>query len=194
MKQSADKHLILWISSLTGNTESIACVLIRTLLEEGLQPLLAGPDRKMLAGLCGKYGLKEADSVDPEADLPVILCFWCRRGTMDDRSASFLASLKRRRLLVFGTMGSYPASPYGRMVYENVKNLADRENLLRGLFLCRGRIDPARTERRRRLSKDHLHYLDDEAYARHLSSRSHPDENDKRNAAAFLLAHLSDLL
>ena len=188
-----EKKIILWVSSITGNTKSIACILLERLLEKGYVPkVLSSPTAiaDELADLYKVEKIQERDLAD-DAGLPVLLCFWCRRGGMDDRSAEFLKKIQGRRVLAFGTMGSYPDSEYGQAVAGSVKEQIETENEYAGLYLCRGRIDERRTEKRRQLPAVHRHYLDDEGYERHLSSRKHPDEDDKRGAAEYLDRKLS---
>lgn len=191
MDQEKRQYIILWISSVTGNTKSIACVLIERLLAMGYTPVIRTSGAALSQELIGKYQLSELSGTEMEKypGLPVILCFWCRRAGMDDRSLEFLAKLHGRDILVFGTMGSLPESDYGKNVYRFVEEKVREHNHLIGVFLCRGCIDIKRTERRRRMPKTHRHYLDDKAYQRHLSSRSHPDEEDRKKAVAFLEEH-----
>lgn len=190
-----NKQLILWVSSITGNTKSIAETLIIRLLELGYEPRIRTAKDTMTRELLEKYHLKPADDAYISANdkTPVILCFWCRRGSMDDLSLDFLKNLQKRKILVYGTMGSYPESEYGQKVKISVKDLVGKENELVGLYLCRGKIDIRRSEKRRNLPKDHRHYLDDESWQRHLSSRSHPDEKDKKGAATFLEENVAAL-
>lgn len=187
-KGITNKQIILWISSITGNTRSIAEELITRLLEQGYDPRIRTSNEKMTREILGTYKLKPADDtyISSNKEIPVILCFWCRRGSMDDQSLAFLDRLQNRNLIVFGTMGSYPESEYGQKVRVSVKNIVEKENHLTGLYLCRGKIDLRRSEKRRNLPEDHRHYLDDESWLRHLSSQPHPDEEDKREAKLFL--------
>ena len=167
------KKVWISISSLTGNTRKLAGSLIREFREHGIEPEIHdikddGPAKEI-----------------PPADL-IILCFWCRRAGMDDLTKSCVDRMSGRQVLAFGTMGSYTEGSYADSVRENVRAYISRDNLLKGLFLCRGKIAEEKTEKRRSLPKDHPHYLNDAGYERHLSSRTHPDQKDLEDAAAFL--------
>ena len=178
------KKAELYISSLTGNTRKVGMTLADTLRGLGYDAIVEDTGE----------ALKRKDMAlvnSDDSDVPVIICFWCRRSGMDDRSLRLVRSMSGRSVLAFGTMGSYPDSPYGCQVRANVAASIGERNRFLGLFLCRGRIDERRTEKRRALPADHPHYLGDEAYERHLSSRSHPDEVDLRSAAAFLTKALT---
>ena len=129
---------------------------------------------------------EKASADSPDEDPPVILCFWCRKAGLDDLSLRLVGHFSGRKIMAFGTMGSYPDSHYGDQVRENVSRVISERNQLLGLFLCRGKIDEERTRRRRRLPEGHPHYLTEEAYKRHLSSRTHPDERDLNEAVLFL--------
>ena len=186
------KQIIVWISSMTGNTKTVACVLIEELLREGFRIILYTSNPAMTKDLSEIYSLEagRADMLNRYEDTPVVLCFWCRRAGMDDKTLAFLDRLSGRDILVFGTMGSMPDSVYGQRVYESVREMVGKKNRLIGSWVCRGRIDERRTMKRRSLPPSHRHYLDDEAYARHISSRSHPDHEDKEGARRFLREYI----
>lgn len=192
MTERKTMRILVWVSSITGNTEQVAGAIIEELLRMGYTPCIKAGNSGLVQRMTDRYSVIEApdNCLEDDADMMVILCFWCRKAGMDDQTISFLKNLKARRILVFGTMGSYPDSDYGAQVYRSVDSLVSKDNLLLGTFLCRGRIDEKRTEKRRNLPFFHPHYLNDEGYARHISSRSHPDGKDLKGAADFLRMHL----
>ena len=178
-KGTAMKRVEIYISSLTGNTRKIGRTLEDALRKLGYEPVTVDTGEV----------LKRREScltASDDPDAPVVICFWCRKAGMDDLSFELVRSMSGRRILAFGTMGSYTDGPYGNQVRGNVSHAIEERNRLLGLFLCRGRIDEKRTEKRRSLPVDHPHYLTDEAYERHLTSRSHPDEEDLKAAAVYL--------
>lgn len=158
------------ISSLTGNTQKLA--------------------ERVLAQLPIQYEMIDSKDCGQLTNEKVILFFWCRRSNMDPLTLKVLSRLSSCDILAIGTMGSYPDSPYGIHVHELVEETIRKENHFLATYICRGQIDPERTMRRRALPKDSLHYLDDAAYERHLSSHGHPDEKDIQQALLFLDQHL----
>ena len=167
------ERILISVSSFTGNTRKLAEALIKEFTIRGYEPeIVEARDACSMGEL-------------PPADL-VIVCFWCRKAGMDDHSKILVEKLSGKHILAFGTMGSYTRGIYADSVRDNVKAFIARKNYLDGLFLCRGRIAPERTEKRRSLPKDHPHYLNDASYERHLTSRSHPDQKDLAEAAAYL--------
>lgn len=162
------KSATMFISSITGNTRLIANNLIEELHQSGW-----------------RVHLYRKGNIVPKENL-VILCFWCRRSSIESTTLNFLRSIKGRKVIAFCTMGGNPNSPYGLRVRENIRVEIEENNTCLGVYLCQGRIDPERTWRRRRLPRDHRHYLDDEGLKRHLKSQSHPDERDVDRAKQFL--------
>ena len=115
--------------------------------------------------------------------------FWCRKSTLDNYSKEVLKQCKNKKILAFGTMGSYPNDAYGMRVRENVKTIIEENNICEGVYLSQGRIPEARTNYRKNLPKEHPHYLDEEGVKRHEKSRKHPDANDLKNAVEFFKEH-----
>lgn len=161
--------IALYISSVTGNTRQVADAIWKDLF----------PAYEVI--VCDS----RSPAAYPEADL-CLLCFWCWRATLDPSSQKVLHLYRRQPFLAIGTMGGRPEGAYGERVREKVRQAVDAGNRCQGIFLCRGKIPEARTEYRRALPKDHRLYLDDAGYARHLSSRSHPDAADLAHAVAFV--------
>ena len=187
------KEIEVYVSSVTGNTRKLSKALIDGLDAMGMIPRVFSTEEALgelrrMQGLDGAWQIQgEKTSADrSDEGSPVILCFWCRKARLDDLSIRLVRHFSGRKILAFGTMGSYPDSAYGDQVRENVSRVISERNQLLGLFLCRGKIDEERTRKRRSLPKDHPHYLTEEAYKRHLSSRTHPDERDLNEAVLFL--------
>lgn len=161
--------IALYLSSVTGNTRQVA---------DAIQKALSFAHTLVVCD-------SRAPVAHPEADL-CLLCFWCRRATLDPNSQKVLHLYRRQPFLAIGTMGGHPDGAHGERVRTNVRRAVDAHNRCQGVFLCRGKIPEARTEYRRALPKDHRLYLDDAGYARQLSSRSHPDAADLAGAVAFV--------
>lgn len=169
------RKVILCISSLTGNTRKIA---------EGLEEELKRENYEISI-----LNNKVDDNIQDE-DALFIICFWCRRSTLDFASMKTVDILRGKDVLAFGTMGSYTDSSYGERVRQNAHDYISRENNCLGVYLSQGKVSLKSTERRRNLPKDNPHYLDDEGLKRHLDSQSHPDENDIKQAVLFLRENL----
>ena len=165
-------------SSLTGNTEKIANAVLEE-LRNTLVAVVKNEDVKVRI-----FQNKELLNL-PELDNYVLLFFWCRKSTVDDYSKEVLKQCKNKKILAFGTMGGYPDGAYGQQVRKNVTTMIEENNICEGVYLSQGKIPEARTEYRRKLPKEHPHYLDEEGLKRHEESRKHPDTNDLKNAAEF---------
>ena len=165
------KNIMLSISSCTGNTQKLAEAIQRRLEQSSCQLSVQRSSKSCI--LSNDYDL-------------IILCFWCRRSTLDFNSKQIIDMCKNRKILVFGTMGSYPNSDYGERVKGNVFDYISENNQCLGIFLSQGKIPPERTEKRRKLPPEHPHYLDEAGVKRHLDSQSHPDVIDLQNAVNFL--------
>ena len=191
MSTDKKEKIILWISSVTGNTKKVAFALLEVLLDHDFRPMVCGNDRHILDEAAQKYGVVTSGKTQDLIcrDTTVVFCFWCRRGSMDDASIAFLDNLDNCEIFAFGTMGSYPDSEYGKLVYNNVADKLNERNKSSSLFLCRGQISESRTMKRRSLPVSHPHYLDDEGYLRHLSSHGHPDDADIKRACDCLRRH-----
>lgn len=172
--------ILMYISSLTGNTQKVALHVAGKLKSQGHEVILANTHETLSAIKSLSYSERESYPL-PSADL-ILVCFWCRRGSIDDDSQKLLSLYSNQKIAALGTMGGDPLRPYGERVRANAAAAISARNILAGVFICQGKIAESRTEKRRNLPKDHIHYLDDEAYARHLASRSHPDEKDLNDA------------
>lgn len=158
------------ISSVTGNTASIAQA-VRSAAEE--------------AG----WTINDVVGPNPPDDV-VIVCFWCRKSTLDPKSLKFVESCSGKRVLLFGTMGGYPVGAYADRVRANVTSKVCERNECLGVFLCQGKVNPERIEMRRNLPESDPHHLDDRGLARLTEGLNHPDATDMANARAFALDYL----
>lgn len=122
----------------------------------------------------------------------VVMCFWCFKSTLDPLNAKLLAGLSGKRILVFGTFGGYPDSPYADKVRGNVVRAVNERNECAGVFLSQGKVRMDNIEKRRALPPKDPHHLDDAGVARVRESQHHPDDQDLRAAVDFLHAHLAE--
>lgn len=181
--------ILVYISSLTGNTKKVGLHVAEKLRSLGHDVTIenthetASVIRNLSAAERKSYAL-------PSADL-VLVCFWCRRSGMDYESLLIPEFYTGQRIAALGTMGGEVNGSYGERVRTNVKTLLTIQNQCEGVFLCQGKIREARTEARRNLPPDDPKYLDDAGYARHLATRSHPDEKDLEAAWAAVREWIS---
>ena len=166
-------RIALAVSSATGNTALVADGVRAALEEMGWTvhdvPLDAQPTEKI-----------------------VIACFWCRKGSLDPKSLGFVQHCAGKRMLLLGTMGSFPTGLYADSVRRNVERIVDERNECLGVFLCQGKVRADRIEQRRSLSPDDPHYLDDWGVARLTESLKHPNATDILYAQAFVRDHLGN--
>jgi len=161
----------MYISSCTGNTKKLAKGLIDELKQENQDVVICENSQEQ--------PVKESDDL-------VIVCFWCRRSTLDPQSKAVIDSFQGKRILAFGTMGGYPHSDYGQKIQRNVTAYINKENYCLGVYLCQGKVSLSRTEYRRNLPPTSPHHLDEEGVKRHLKSQLHPDREDIEQAIKFM--------
>lgn len=116
----------------------------------------------------------------------VIICFWCRKSSLDTNSKAIIDSFDGKRILAFGTMGSYPNSEYGKKVEANVTSYINKKNYCVGVYLCQGRVSLEHTKYRINLPPSSPHHLDEDGVKRHLESQLHPSQKDLEQAVERL--------
>lgn len=163
-------------STLTGNTQKVA---------EAIYDSIDG-DKHI-----SNIKALELDKLSPRDVL--VICYWCSRGTADADTTQLIKELSGFKIITAGTLGTYDDGREAAMMKERVREAVTAGNTYLGGFVCRGKIDPARTEKRRLIPKGQPHYLDDEGYKRHLSSRIHPTDKDLKNAQGFVNGILGQL-
>ncbi|MBQ9068465.1 MAG: hypothetical protein IJ131_05280 [Eggerthellaceae bacterium] len=160
------KEATIAVSSRTGNTAYIA---------EGVVDAARSTGWTIVETENGKA---------PKTDV-VVICFWCRRHSLDDASLEYLSLCEGKRILALGTFGGYPTGAYAKKVRDNVANAISERNECLGVFLCQGKLNESRIEKRRALPPDDPHHLDDFGYERALEGLKHPNETDLLYAKAF---------
>ncbi|MCT4598395.1 MAG: flavodoxin family protein [Vallitalea sp.] len=174
--------LLVSYSSLTGNTQKLATAIYNEL---SLNPLVTEIDL---------ISVKESINID---DYDCIFHgFWVSRETADPLSKKFLENINNKKIALFATLGAYADSPHAKRSMDKAQLLLDESNCLLPTFICRGKIDPKLTERRRKKYPiGHPKALTPEREANHISSRKHPNEEDLtngRNWASMVLNEVED--
>ncbi len=119
--------------------------------------------------------------------------YWVNRGTADETAQDFLSKVKGKNIAAFGTSGQYPDSERGMIYKDRVQKLVEEANIYRGGFICLGKIQEHRTEKRKLIPKGEPHYLTEEGLARHIESRTHPDGEDIENLKQWALNITEDI-
>ncbi len=114
-----------------------------------------------------------------------VLCYWNDKGTADQKSLDFYATLKGKELFAFGTLGAYPDSEHAKSMIDKVAALLEENgNKVVGSSCCQGKIDPKLTAAFKQFPEGHPHAMNEERRKRHEEAAKHPDEQDCINAVA----------
>ncbi len=165
------KEVTFSVSSLTGNTRLVANGACEAAIDLGWSIRDAQPGQL------------------PKTDV-VVVCFWCRRNSLDDASLEFLSRCEGKRILALGTFAGYPTSAYAQRVRDNVAAAIAERNECLGVFLCQGKLKEQRIEARRALPPEDPHHLDDFGYERLMEGLNHPNATDVLYAKAFVRDYL----
>ncbi len=131
------------------------------------------------------------EAPEPDTLDLLILGYWVDRGTANAKMKKYMERVKGKKVAIFGTLGAYPDSDHAKDVVNNVRGLLADNDIL-GSFLCQGKVDPALTERMKKIPG---HEMTEERKARLAEAAKHPNEDDFANARkAFteILAQLGD--
>jgi flavodoxin len=177
-EQTKGSDGLIVYSSKTGNTRKLA---------EGI--------RRGLAETLGQEARIAAveEAPDPAGADWILVGFWADRGNADQKTLQYLKSLEGRRIGLFGTLGAWPDSDHAKDIAQKAREAAAGKNTVLGCFLCQGKIDPALTERFKKLPPDDPHAITPERMALHLEAAKHPDEKDIEAAAAACLSMIKSL-
>lgn len=145
-------------TSATGNTAQLAQV---------LKEILPAAD-------LAYFG--KPDSEGAGADL-IFAGFWTDKGNCGEELASFLKSLRGKRVFLFGTAGFGGAAAYFERILSGVKTNLDPSNTVAGTYMCQGKMPTAVRSRYETLQST------DPERARGMlenfdKALSHPDEGD----------------
>lgn len=159
------KNPVLVVSSVTGNTYKVAQAIIA-----------AYPTMKLARTLDVKNNpalIKDSDTV--------IVGFWCDKGGLPPDLNELLPLIHDKTLGIFSTMTGDPTSPKAQTWFEaQCQKIVGNEknNTLKGTFLCRGKLSPILMKQFRQNS---AHYTP-EREAVWEAAASHPDEKDCQDA------------
>lgn len=161
-------------SSLTGNTRKLAEAVLEVMpFGTPMYPVNAAPE--------------------PEPFDLLALGFWVDKGGPDSDSAAYMARLRHKTLILFGTLGAGPESEHGRQVLRRTEALL-RGNRILGGFLCQGRIDPGVLKRMLHMAAGNRHRaMTPERMARIKQAQTHPDARDLHNAREAVRGMLAGL-
>ena len=160
-------RIAMAVSSATGNTAIIADGVRQALADSGWD-VVETP--------------KNGAVPDEET---IVVCFWCRKTSLDPASLRFVQACAGKRMLLFGTMGGFPVGSYADEVRSNVERIVSERNECLGVFLCQGKVPAERIEARRNLPIDDPHHLDEWGVKRLTESQNHPNATDVLYAQAF---------
>jgi flavodoxin len=146
--------------SRTGNTKKIAEAIFEAVEgEKSLIPIAEGPD-------CDEFSL-------------IFIGFPVHSHSIPFRVETFLKNIPAgKKIALFSTHGTLTGSRLSREALEYAATLTSKAQLL-GTFSCRGKVSLKALEA---LGKSPEHAAWTEMAA---SARSHPDENDLKDAQAF---------
>lgn len=114
-------------SSKTGNTELLAHHICKVLGEEG----------------CVYAGAPEAAGAEALAADVVFAGTWTDKGGAAEDARAFLASLRGKRVFLFGTCGFGASEAYFEQVLARVAAGLDKSCELVGSFMCQGKMPAA---------------------------------------------------
>ena len=122
---------------------------------------------------------------DEEADT-YFVGFWNDRGTCGSRVMEFLSGLHGKKVALFGTCGMGGSSEYFKQVENRVSVFVPEDNEYLGCFLCGGKMMPQVLDRYKQMQA-----INDSAQIRTMiaayeEGMLHPDEQDFRDAEAFV--------
>lgn len=114
-------------SSKTGNTELLACHICEVLGEEG----------------CVYAGAPEAAGAEALSADVVFVGTWTDKGGAAEDARAFLASLRGKRVFLFGTCGFGASEAYFERVLARIAADLDESCELVGSFMCQGKMPAA---------------------------------------------------
>lgn len=169
------KTLVVY-STLTGNTKMVA---------EAIAEVLPS---------CDIFSVQDAPSSTEGYGL-VAVGYWVDKGMPDLKTQKWLENLKNANVAFFGTLGAYPDSEHARESMKKGEGLISAEeknNRILGSWLCQGKIDPKLLEMMAKMN-DSVHPMTEERKARIEEAKKHPNEEDCKNAQAFILSVLKKM-
>ncbi len=144
-----------------------------------------GNSKKIAEALAGHFGeqavLSSAGNApDPSGFAYVIMGFGIYHGWPDGDMRAFMRRCKSVPVGLFLTLGAYPDSDHAKSCMGRAEGLL-QSCLVRGRFMCHGRLDPALIERMKNRASG-PHSWNEERARRIDAAETRPDANDFERA------------
>lgn len=147
-------------SSRTGNTEMLAKTIQENLPEDH----------------CLYYGNIDEKALAAER---LYVGFWTDKGTCDEKTKDFLASVHGKELFLFGTAGFGEDDTYFQKVLNCVMENIDETNTVIGTYMCQGKMPmPVRERYEKMLVSENPPKNIKEMIQNFDKALSHPNEKD----------------
>ena len=147
-------------SSKTGNTKQLADE-IRNVLSEETIKYFGSPETAPLDADCYYVG------------------FWTDKGHCNAEIGTFLKKIKDKEVFLFGTAGFGGDTEYFDKILKKVEKNLDRSNILRGSYMCQGKMPNSVRERYMKMKNSPLPVPNIDAMIENFDRAvSHPDEQD----------------
>ena len=156
-------------SSVTGNTRTIAEAMAEAL----------GDSAEL-------YRVQDAPE-DLSGYEVVLLGYWLRLGAPDPLMLRYLPKVHDACVCFFQTHGTDPGSEHAATAFARAGYHLGKGCDILGTFGCRGQINPALLEKRRKGDPDDPHNSE-QSRARWKAAAGHPDDADKQAAKDFIAA------
>lgn len=112
--------------------------------------------------------------------------FWLDRGGATPKFAKFLREICDKKIALFMSCGADPQSEHSQKIIDKVaSNLIAQGNEIAGKFVCQGKISDEIIAQIRAIYAQKNIEIPASRIENWEKSRSHPDENDLRNAREF---------
>lgn len=160
-------------SSLTGNTETVAKAIVSALQDKF---------ETTLSKISQVRSIEEYDVI--------LVGFWGNRAIANSEAKKFIASIRKKKVGLFGTLGAKPSSSHGIDTMNHTVACLSKDNELIATFLCNGKVDMAAISRMEKVPnfiisrelKDRMIRIGEESRA--------PSEKDLNDAQEIFLKAL----
>ena len=155
-----EKRYSIIFSSLTGNTRKLADQIHEVLPAE----------------TCDYFG--EAKGEEPSSEV-LYVGFWTDKGNADGDSLKLLASLRNKKIFLFGTAGFGGSDAYFEKILGQVKQSIDASNTVIGEYMCQGKMPQSVRERYVKMKENPEHPANLDLLIQNFDrALSHPDSED----------------
>lgn len=168
--------VLVTYSSLTGNTEKLACGIY-----DGISAV-----HKEIHPIAEVTGTEQYDVI--------LVGYWVDKGGPNSEAAKFLESLRGKKVGLFATLGFWPDTEHGWNSLINAEKLVKENNKVIGKYICQGRLSDKIIGMFEKLPQDNPHAITDEKRRRYEIARQHPSNADiMRGAELFRERLLADV-